>query len=91
VSRLESSPEKVVQLGPLSDIATAQLLVSIAPPGFRVDEVTSRPYATREDAYAEIAATPAVRELKGHPKVRALRRYCCTAFVCGTESSGVHH
>jgi hypothetical protein len=33
-TRLESSPEKIVQLGPLSDVAAAQLLVHVAPPGF---------------------------------------------------------
>ena len=33
--RLESSPEKVVQLGRLADTAAAQLLVSLAPPGFK--------------------------------------------------------
>jgi hypothetical protein len=33
--RLENSPEKVIQLGPLSDLASAQLLISVAPPGFK--------------------------------------------------------
>ena len=33
--RLESSSEKVVNLGPLSDVATAHMLVDVAPPGFK--------------------------------------------------------
>ena len=28
----------------------------------------SRPYATRDEAYAELAASPVIRELRGHPK-----------------------
>jgi hypothetical protein len=66
--RLESSSEKVVHLGPLSDVATAHMLANIAPPGFDLEEMMSRPYATREEAYAELAASPVIRELRGHPK-----------------------
>ncbi|KAM3575264.1 hypothetical protein VYU27_002850 [Nannochloropsis oceanica] len=66
--RLESSSEKVVHLGPLSDVATAHMLANIAPPGFKLEEMMSRPYATKEEAYAELAASPVIRELRGHPK-----------------------
>ena len=66
--RLESSSEKVVHLGPLSDVATAHMLANVAPPGFKIEEMMSRPYATREEAYAELAASPVIRELRGHPK-----------------------
>lgn len=30
--------------------------------------IGGRPYATQDEAYAELAASPAVRELRGHPK-----------------------
>lgn len=66
--RLEASSEKVVHLGPLSDVATAHMLLNVAPPGFSLEEMMSRPYATRDEAYAELAASPVIRELRGHPK-----------------------
>jgi len=65
---LESSPEKVVQLGRLSDTAAAQLLLSLAPPGCKLEEVTVHPNATRDEAYAELASSPVLAELHGHPR-----------------------
>lgn len=29
----------------------------------------NRPYATREESYAELAASPVLQQLRGHPKV----------------------
>lgn len=38
----------------------------------RLEELMNRPYATREESYAELAASPVLQQLRGHPKVKAI-------------------
>jgi hypothetical protein len=38
----------------------------------RLEELMNRPYATREESYAELAASPVLQQLRGHPKVGAI-------------------
>jgi hypothetical protein len=55
---------------------------------YRFEEMTTRPFGAKGEALAQLAASPVLKELHGHPKVRRRprRRIDRTSHVALRES-----